>query len=318
MHGVAAQRSVASRTTAPRSAAVASWWNSSSVRPMTSSTRAGSSSPSTGRVIDVLAVAQHRHGLRELEDLVEVVGDEEDGEAGRAHAVDQLVEALGLGGRAGWPWARRGRAAGAAPEVAERAGDGDGGALAHRERRDRAADVEVVAQGDRCASCARLRSSAPADARPCSAGSPCRARGCRPCRGCPTRPRSWCTKRRPGLARRAVAERERVAVDLGGPAVVGLVEAGEDLDQRRLAGAVLADERADLAGLDREADVVERPLATERLRHVGHREGGSHAASWGAAVGHRRARNRWSSRCGERCRSGYFPKAMHSYCEGPI
>ena len=48
------------------------------------------------------------------------------------------------------------------------------------------------------------------------------------------------------------------------------VDAAEDLDQRRLAGAVLADEPDDLAGAtggraDRERHVVERPHARERL-----------------------------------------------------
>ena len=42
-----------------------------------------------------------------------------------------------------------------------------------------------------------------------------------------------------------------------GPAV-RLMDAGQDLDQRALAGAVLADERVDLAGDEVERDVVER------------------------------------------------------------
>ena len=63
-----------------------------------------------------------------------------------------------------------------------------------------------------------------------------------------------------GIVRgRPVAERERLAVD---PrltvARVGLVVAGEDLDQRRLAGTVLADERVHFARGDVEADIVER------------------------------------------------------------
>ncbi len=42
-------------------------------------------------------------------------------------------------------------------------------------------------------------------------------------------------------------------------AVVRLDGAADDLAERRLAGAVLADERVDLAGRDRDADIVERP-----------------------------------------------------------
>ena len=46
---------------------------------------------------------------------------------------------------------------------------------------------------------------------------------------------------------------------------VGLVVAGEHLDQRRLAGAVLADQRVDLARAQVEVDAVEGPGAGERL-----------------------------------------------------
>ena len=95
----------------------------------------------------------------------------------------------------------------------------------------------------------------------------------------PTRPRSWCTNRMPaslrGLTRRRASSGwpfdPRLSV-----AGVGLVVAGEDLDQRRLAGAVLADERVDLAGGDVDADVVERDLPRERLRKVFDSERVSH------------------------------------------
>jgi hypothetical protein len=48
-----------------------------------------------------------------------------------------------------------------------------------------------------------------------------------------------------------------VAVDADG-AFVGAVHAGDDLDQRRFAGAVLAQERMHLAGPDIEAHAAER------------------------------------------------------------
>ena len=57
----------------------------------------------------------------------------------------------------------------------------------------------------------------------------------------------------------------RLAVDRDRPGVGGL-RAGERLDQRRLAGAVVADERDDLAGVDLEVDVLERRHAAEALR----------------------------------------------------
>src|SRR6185295_4517704 len=48
--------------------------------------------------------------------------------------------------------------------------------------------------------------------------------------------------------------------------------AAEDLDQRRLARAVLADERVDFAAADLEVDVVERPRRAVRLRQPLRRE----------------------------------------------
>ena len=69
------------------------------------------------------------------------------------------------------------------------------------------------------------------------------------------------------------AARQRVprAREPAGPAVdrdraaVGAVDAAQDLDQRRLAGAVLADQRMDLTGPDRERHVVQREGRLEAL-----------------------------------------------------
>ena len=49
------------------------------------------------------------------------------------------------------------------------------------------------------------------------------------------------------------------------PAPVGAVDAGEDLDQRRLAGAVLAHERVRLAGEELDVCVLERVDGAEAL-----------------------------------------------------
>ena len=46
---------------------------------------------------------------------------------------------------------------------------------------------------------------------------------------------------------------------------VGGMHAGQDLDQRRLAGAVVADQRHDLAGMDVEIDVGQRRDGAELL-----------------------------------------------------
>ena len=80
-----------------------------------------------------------------------------------------------------------------------------------------------------------------------------------------TRLRSWCTALMPAaIASRGEANCDLAAVEQH-PALVGPVDAGDDLDQRRLAGAVLAHQRVDLAGLEVERDVVERLDAGEGL-----------------------------------------------------
>ena len=62
--------------------------------------------------------------------------------------------------------------------------------------------------------------------------------------------------------------RERAAVELQA-AGVGLIDAGQDLDQGRLAGAVLADQGRDLARVELEAHAVQRLHARERLADAG-------------------------------------------------
>ena len=49
---------------------------------------------------------------------------------------------------------------------------------------------------------------------------------------------------------------------------VGMVEPGDDLDQRRLPCAVLAEQRVDLAGVQLDLRVVERQRAAEALGHL--------------------------------------------------
>ncbi len=63
-------------------------------------------------------------------------------------------------------------------------------------------------------------------------------------------------------------------------ALIGRVVAEEDVHQRRLAGAVLAEQRQDLARVQVERDRVVRDERAEALRHVGDAEdeggGGGH------------------------------------------
>ena len=131
--------------------------------------------------------------------------------------------------------------------VVEGPGDGDGRAL-----RLRRASTTIAAGSmskprrsmrGACRARRSARRSSLADAR-----SPPSRRKLSATSATSMRPRFWWTKRSPALAgggRRA--EVEGHAGDLGDGARVGPVVAGEDLDDRRLAAAVRADEGVDLA-----------------------------------------------------------------------
>ena len=82
------------------------------------------------------------------------------------------------------------------------------------------------------------------------------------------------------LASRGRSDRHRRAgdPDLAG---IGGVDAGQDLDQGRLAGAVVAEEAEDLAGLQVEADILHRMDAAEGDANVPHLR-----AACAAATGH--------------------------------
>src|SRR5207249_1783446 len=78
----------------------------------------------------------------------------------------------------------------------------------------------------------------------------------------------------PELARAPRASHlDPLALELDLP-LARLVVAGEDLQQRRLAGAVLAQQPVDLAALDGEVDAVQGQRAREALRDAGHAEDG--------------------------------------------
>ena len=53
---------------------------------------------------------------------------------------------------------------------------------------------------------------------------------------------------------------------------IGLQHPGHEIDQRALAGAVLADEAVDLSRKDFEVDVPEDDIASKRLRQPGGRQ----------------------------------------------
>jgi hypothetical protein len=57
-------------------------------------------------------------------------------------------------------------------------------------------------------------------------------------------------------------------------ALIRRVDAGDDLHERRLACAVVADERDDLAGADLEVHAIQRLDGSEPLAHVAERQQG--------------------------------------------
>ena len=58
-------------------------------------------------------------------------------------------------------------------------------------------------------------------------------------------------------------------------AAIGAEDAGYGLHEGRLAGAVVADQRQDLAGREIEVDIVDRDEAAEALDHAATGEDGS-------------------------------------------
>src|SRR4029079_6425021 len=73
---------------------------------------------------------------------------------------------------------------------------------------------------------------------------------------------------------------------------VGRVEAGDDLDQRRLAGAVVPEQADDLVDPDRKADVLQLSDVVERLRDLPELEEGRRRRLHGRFPEFRRGRRR--------------------------
>ena len=226
---------------------------------------------------DVAAEAQDGDPGRGLEDVVQVVRDEDDGEPLLGQTPDELEHLLGLRD------AERGRRLVEDDELRvphHRARDCDRLALSAREGRDRLTDG--LDRGDAKA-LERLRRTL------------LHRRLLEP------------EEEVPDLAAQVhvlddvevVAEREILVhdldpelrrvlrpVDRDGLAVeedlagVVAVDAGDALDERRLAGAVVTDERHDLAGAHLEVDVGQRLHRPERLRKVADLEEWCVAHEW--------------------------------------
>ncbi len=227
---------------------------------------------------DLLAVAQDSDALRELEHLVEVVRHEHDGNAGVRDSPGERVQPLGFGVRQVRRRLVQDEHLGRAVPGGQSAGHGQRGALAHGQAVDRAADVEVVAElGQRRTHALALLP--PADAAAEAGVSDAEGEVVHGVQVVDEAEVLVDESQPERLARGTVAQVQWLSVHLG-RSLVGKVKPGEDLDKRRLAGPVLADERAYLSRFDRQAHAVQDPRASEALRHVRHGQRGCHAASW--------------------------------------
>ena len=200
----------------------------------------------------------------DLEHVVHVVRDDHDAEALLREPLDE-VEHLRASARrrgrrwarrAGRPWSSRGR-----PWRSRRSAAG------RRRGSRRAAARSCTVRTERSASVLRAEQlhvrlvERPASCFDLAARGTCSGR----CPGCRTRARSWYTTSMPSAA-----------ASLGPWMVTGWpskrisplsmrVDADDALDERRLAGAVVAHERGDLPGVDGEVDVVQHVHRAEAL-----------------------------------------------------
>ncbi len=212
---------------------------------------------------DVGAVAHHRDGVAEGEDLVEAMGDEDQG-------ATLVAQAAGNREEAGYFVATESGGRLVHDEQPGVEGDGLGDLddllVGDGQTERRAARVDVYAQP--LEEGARLAVHAgPVDPPAAAEGHPAHE---------------------DVLGDRQVGEERRLLVDDGDARVLRLgrgaevdllaaeqelsaiapVDAGDDLDQRRLARTVLADQRVDGAGLDPDASGPQGDDRAERLGHV--------------------------------------------------
>ena len=215
---------------------------------------------------DHAAAAQHRHAVRELEDLVEPVRDVEHARARAPDLPDHREEPLHLVVRQDRGRLVEDEHSAAALPALQRRGDRDDRPLDRRRGGERAVDVEIDAEAREHAM-GLLLLLAPAHAAHRSASEAAVQREV--VHGVELEHEAEVLVDEAQPVGHRVAEVERRAVDLRHAAGVRRVVAGERLDQRRLAGAVLAHERVDLARLDVERRVDQGARGPEGLRQPG-------------------------------------------------
>ncbi len=212
------------------------------------------------------AIAQYRAAIGDRHDLVELMRDIDDGRALRAHARqhgEQPRDFMLLEGGG-----RLVENEDAALPV-ERPADGDQLALGERERSHRA--IDVGRKIELCQDCARVGAHAGAvdqGERPKLADRQIAERNIFSNRERRHKPQFL--RDRDDASRDCIMRAREVAgyaVHLDLPAI-GPVYAGQDANERRLAGAVLTDDRVNFAKPNVEVDPVERKRGAEVLAHV--------------------------------------------------
>ncbi len=211
------------------------------------------------RHADDAAVLHHRHAVGDAEHFLEAVGDVDDADALGAESRDDAVQALGIGGR---EHRRRLVEDDDADLLRQGLGDLDHLLVGDREVADRTARVDGKAQAPEQFPGAAVQRRPGDDARQLAQEDVLGDRQVGRQGGLLVDHRD---AMRGGDPR--VVGRDRRAVDED-RAAVGRDLARQHPHQRRLAGAVLAEERVDLAGLEIEVDPLQRAHAAERPRDV--------------------------------------------------
>ncbi len=213
---------------------------------------------------DSPAATQHGDPVGEREDLVHAVRDVQDAGAALADLRHDVEESLDLVVREDRGGLVEHENAIAVPAL-QRRRDRDDGPLDRCRGGERAVDVEVdVERGEDPAGLLLLL--APQHAAAEAAGEAA-AQG-QVVLGAELEDQPEVLVDEAQAVRDGLADLELGTVHLGNRAGIGRVVGGEELDQRRLARAVLAHQGVDLAAGDLDADIVERPGAGERLREA--------------------------------------------------
>ena len=217
---------------------------------------------------DLLPIPQDREGVGDTEDLLQVVGDDDDAVARLLELADGAEESLDVAFRQGGRGLVEDEHHFVVLPIRERPGDGKAGPVGHAELPDRCAHVDLqTGPGHQVSGDATGVS--PPDPEP---------HGCRVAatqhqvlHRAQLKHQAEVLMHEPdaetvGVCRRA--DLQWLTVNPGRSTRVGGVITSQDLDQGRLARSVLTDQAVHLTFADQDPDPVQHDLAAEGLREV--------------------------------------------------